>query len=558
MSRSRSLSLAYAPLAVVLCTGSVRAQVLLHEFQGAQSGDKFGASIAGIGDLDGDGYREFVIGASESDVAFPYAGTATVHSGKTGSVLAEFHGNQQFARMGMSAAGVGDWNHDGVPDFALGAPFASFSGVASGGGVYVVSGADFSILFSYYPGGSHQLGDTMAGLGDFDGDGHVEFVATQVGGQGKAFVFSSAPNFVKYTFPASAFSSSISAAGRIGDLNGDGITEIAVCEGIYSSLKGLMKIYSGADGSLFRTHVGPVAGMQFGTSFTRLGDVDGDGVGDYAVGAERDSSLFDNGGSVTVFSGAAGNLIHTLYGTSTGAFFGKSLCAMDDPNGDGFDDLLVGSISSWNAFSGADWSILESGGKGQLVTKLGDINNDGRTDFGFGYPLNSGSAKILSGAAAAFMGEPYCPGIACPCGNDPQPGVSCPKGSKCGCVNSTSQASALLALGTTSLATDDLTFFCGYVPQGSVAILLAGTQSAGGGSGLPFGDGLLCVGGTVNRVAVGEVGTFSAKFGPGLAAAGAWSAGDTRYFQAWYRDASGSPCGKDFNLSSGVKLTFLP
>jgi hypothetical protein len=48
----------------------------------------------------------------------------------------------------------------------------------------------------------------------------------------------------------------------------------------------------------------------------------------------------------------------------------------------------------------------------------------------------------------------------------------------------------------------------------------------------------------------------SASWGPGLTAAGGWASGDTRYFQCWYRDPSGSPCGALFNLTHGVETTF--
>ncbi len=93
---------------------------------------------------------------------------------------------------------------------------------------------------------------------------------------------------------------------------------------------------------------------------------------------------------------------------------------------------------------------------------------------------------------------------------------------------------------------------------GQTGLLFTGTGTVASGAGLPFGDGLRCVGGTITRLGVRTPdATGSAHWGPGLAALWGWSAGQTRYFQCWYRDPSG-PCGNAFNLTAAVMVAFQP
>jgi hypothetical protein len=129
-----------------------------------------------------------------------------------------------------------------------------------------------------------------------------------------------------------------------------------------------------------------------------------------------------------------------------------------------------------------------------------------------------------------------------------------------GCQNSTGSGATLAASGSSSVAADTLAFAASNLLPNQPALLFVGENAVNGGAGLPFGDGLRCAGGNVVRLGVDTPDTQGdASWGPGLAATGGWSAGDTRRFQAWYRDpGAGSPCGAGFNLSQGLEVTFTP
>ncbi len=84
-------------------------------------------------------------------------------------------------------------------------------------------------------------------------------------------------------------------------------------------------------------------------------------------------------------------------------------------------------------------------------------------------------------------------------------------------------------------------------------MLFTGNLALQGGNGVPFGDGLRLVGGALQRLGIESADAGGqARWGPGLAAIFGWSAGETRYFQVWYRDPVGGPCGTGFNLSNGL------
>ena len=138
-------------------------------------------------------------------------------------------------------------------------------------------------------------------------------------------------------------------------------------------------------------------------------------------------------------------------------------------------------------------------------------------------------------------------GRPCPCGNESAPG------SNEGCANSTGGGALLLGEGTASIAADDLVVAAGGLPPGRPTQLFVGVNRL---LGAPFGDGQRLVGGDVERLALRVAagnGTARWSLSHGL---GYWMPRDTRYFQAFYRDAFSAGCGNGFNTTAGLAIRF--
>jgi hypothetical protein len=139
--------------------------------------------------------------------------------------------------------------------------------------------------------------------------------------------------------------------------------------------------------------------------------------------------------------------------------------------------------------------------------------------------------------------------IACPCANPGATGE--------GCANSGGHGASLSASGSSSVADDDLGFQVEGILAGQPVLLFVGHNAVNGGTGVHFGDGLRCAGGSVVRLGVTSTdASGNASWAAGLAAQGGWGPGDVRRFQAWYRDPPVVPCGSFFNLSNGIEVSF--
>jgi hypothetical protein len=150
---------------------------------GLSGGDQFGASVAGAGDVNGDGFSELLVGAHQADEGAIDTGAAYLFFGQRNGVTStpvRFDGAGEEDAFGAAAARVGDVNRDGFADFAIGSYLAgpddngavSFflgnSGATPTSASTIAGGAD--------PNPGDQFGSSVAGAGDVDGDGTDDVV----------------------------------------------------------------------------------------------------------------------------------------------------------------------------------------------------------------------------------------------------------------------------------------------------------------------------------------------------------------------------------------------
>ena len=209
------------------------------------------------------------------------------------------------------------------------------------------------------------------------------------------------------------------------------------------------------------------------------------------------------------------------------------------------------SKTLWSLAVGDDGLVWASGHYDSMVRGYDSSGNviiefdttiAGNSTYSFVSSGNSWSTSYCSGDGS---------GTICPCGNVGSAGE--------GCVNSSGSGGVLSNLGTTSASQDNLEFLVDQLLPGQAGLLFAGTTASNGGNGQVFGDGLRCAGGNIKRLGVRVPNASgSASWGPGILTAQGWGAGETRFFQVWYRDTTGSPCGGNFNLTNGLEVQILP
>ncbi|HKE00087.1 MAG TPA: integrin alpha, partial [Planctomycetota bacterium] len=243
----------------------------------------------------------------------------------------------------VSARGLGDANGDGKSDVVIGVPSSGADGAS--GTVYVLSGADGSVLAAWNGGPGELYGFSVDAAGDVDGDGHVDVLIGAPGAaasKGVVHVRSGATGDVIWAPEGAADGDRFgdSVAG-LGDLDLDGFAEFLGGASQPGQGAGYVRVYTGLTGTLASTYVGDAPGDELGLATANGGDMDLDGWPERILGAP---GSFAGTGAALVLSGATGLPIASLTGDAPGARFGESV-AGGDFNADGHSDFIVGAPS---------------------------------------------------------------------------------------------------------------------------------------------------------------------------------------------------------------------
>jgi hypothetical protein len=317
-------------------------------------GDNLGTGLEGAGDVDGDGVNDVIAGA-------PGGHRAYVYSGRDGRVLHTLRGVSESEGFGSSASGVGDVNGDGRADVMVGAP--AHSSVAPGAGrAYVFSGRDGTLLFTLDgQAAGEAFGSIVAGAKA--GTGAPLLVGAPGGGarasgqtpRGRVYAFDAATRRPRFVIDADSTGIALGAmfASLVGDVDGDRVPDVYAADfsdAAKGSATGAVYVHSGATGARLRRLVGEQAGDGFGIGSADVGDVDRDGFDDLIVGAWQYSRVAPSGGRVYLYSGRDGTLLRTLTGRIPGETLGFDATGIGDVDGDGRIDLLI--TSSWSNVRG--------------------------------------------------------------------------------------------------------------------------------------------------------------------------------------------------------------
>jgi len=399
------------------------------KISGAVGGDYVGKSVSNVGDMNGDGFDDFIVGAAPygtrpaaSYVIFGGPGRSkrvldvSLLNGINGFQLL---GETPTDNFGTSVGSAGDINGDGFADIAIGAPLASPNGLSSGA-TYVIFGKAGAF-------------DPLFDLSKLDGTNGFKVA-------GK----------IKYNFLGTGVSTA-------GDVNGDGFDDLAIAaygatpNGLGSGAAYV--IYGKASGFASLLSVADLDGNNgvafegdrledLGSSISGGDDINGDGMADLLIGASGIDATyvvfgqtggFQPGLKLSTLDGTNGFKIQA--GNQEGA--GRHVRGAGDVNGDGVDDLLMGNpFASANGLgSGAAYLVFgnragftpvvdvssldgtngfkiqgESSydGSGNAVSSVGDTNGDGFGDIVIGADhadadgYNFGAAYIVFGKPGGF------------------------------------------------------------------------------------------------------------------------------------------------------------
>ncbi|HKX45368.1 MAG TPA: integrin alpha [Planctomycetota bacterium] len=428
MQPSKNTWLCWTSLSVVGLASFGHGQDPLYEIKGSLAGEDIGEFLLGPGDIDGDGFGDFVVVASTGSVQQMRA-----RSGANGAILwmKELGELPSGEWVTSSAALTGDLDGDGIPDVVIGCQNCWKVGVSQGifaGRVRTYSGATGAKLWEAVGEEANLFfGTSVAGMDDINADG-VEDVAVGAwsdepespaqGNVGSVRMLSGVDGTETYRIYGPAYASSGSGGpgmggtlGRLGDLDADGIDDFGVGPyvGLADSETGEIKspvwIVSGLDGSLVTELNLPTYANGLLAAFANPGDLTGDGLPEVVAGFKHSTNPgIGSTGVAVLYEGGSWTMLAEWQADLQFEFFGGTLAIPGDADGDGYTDVLVGT--RWTngpanppygvvrLYSGRTYEELfeilgdvpdppqlYTGMFGRALAPLGDVNGDGAPDF---------------------------------------------------------------------------------------------------------------------------------------------------------------------------------
>ncbi|MHC5004514.1 MAG: integrin alpha [Planctomycetota bacterium] len=307
---------------------------LVFQKLGENAGDQLGFAVDGAGDWNNDGVDDVIVGAPRFDTAeHGNAGKVYVFSGAAPhDLLWSRTGEATGDNFGYAVAGIGDVNNDGYDDVLVGAPFNDAGG-ANAGRAYVYlggSGALWSRKRGQGP--DDQFGRVVAPAGDVDDDGDPDYLVaapfSSANGDrsGKVYVYAGDSNQRLHAFTGRSAGDRLGAsADGVGDVNGDNYGDVIVGashDDAAGKNGGAAFVFSGADGSVLLEIIGEGPGELFGSAVCGVRDLDGDGVPELFIDATRSNAGGGNAGRACIFSGVDGALLVVIDGEGNGNQFG--------------------------------------------------------------------------------------------------------------------------------------------------------------------------------------------------------------------------------------------
>jgi hypothetical protein len=409
----------------------------------------FGQSVSPAGDVNGDGYPDLLVGAPTFDVAgHPDAGRAYLYLGNPTGFTAtpswQFDTGESNAQVGMKVAYAGDVNKDGYDDWLVSAPYHT-NGESQEGVVYLFLGGAGAL--STVPAWTQESdiagaysGWSIGTAGDVNGDGYADILVgapylTHVqSGDGAVWLFLGAPGGPSHTaartwYGADKFFYFGSAVSTIGDMDGDGYADFAVGSPGYTSgqtSEGAVYVYHGASLAASILDAVPIESdvtqATYGSSVGPAGDINGDGLADFIVGAPNEANGGGAYGSAYVYYGNSGgvpNFDTALQNLTPGASLGTWVGTLGDFDGDGRSECAAGVLGATGAvavlpgapvLSPLDWvagqGMVEERRFGMSAAAL-DADGDGYDDLVAGTPEGDDPSTLdWSGVVHLFRGGP--------------------------------------------------------------------------------------------------------------------------------------------------------